>query len=140
MSAYRANYSCETTFKTCSVKTGNLHALDNKSTVGVLSINCHSSKAFDSLLPPLMTSKLKAYNFSDKALKLVIRSYFENRQGRVTLKDAFSSWRVIEKGCPQGSCFGPLLWNIFQNDMYFSVSGCQLSMYADDHHMSMLRK
>ena len=39
------------------------------------------------------------------------------------------------KGCPQGSCFGPLLWDIFQNDLFFSIKHCQLSMYADDEQL-----
>ena len=46
-----------------------------------------------------------------------------------------SSWQDIQKGCPQGSCFGPLLWNIFQNDLSFSIKKCHLSMYADDHQL-----
>ena len=35
----------------------------------------------------------------------------------------------------QGSCFGPLLWNTFQTDVYHSVSEFQLSLYADDHEL-----
>ena len=71
MSAYRTNFSCETTLLKL-VEDWNC-ALDNKAIVGVLSTD--TSKAFDSLLPPLMISKLKAFNFSDQALKLV-SSYF----------------------------------------------------------------
>ena len=41
----------------------------------------------------------------------------------------------IRKGCPKGSCFGSLLWNIFQNDLFFSINNCQLSTYADDHQL-----
>lgn len=92
MSAYRANYSCETTL--LKLVEDWKSALDNKAVVGILSTD--TSKAFDCLLPPLMLNNLKAYNFSEKALKLV-RSYFENRQGRVKLKDAISFWREIKK-------------------------------------------
>ena len=38
----------------------------------------------------------------------------------------------MEKGCPQGSSFGPLLWNLFQNDLTSFVDN-KLCMYADDH-------
>ena len=79
-----------------------------------------------------MIRKLKAYNFSKQSLTL-LRSYFEKRLGRVNLGTATSDWKKIKKGCLQGSCFGPLLWNIFQNDLFFSINYCQLSMYADDH-------
>ena len=38
----------------------------------------------------------------------------------------------MERGCPQGSVLGPLLWNIFQNDLSYNLDS-GLSMYADDH-------
>ena len=41
----------------------------------------------------------------------------------------------MERGCPQGSSFGPLLWNIYQNDMSAHVKGVNLTMYDDDHQM-----
>ena len=28
-----------------------------------------------------------------------------------------SDWVVVKRGCLQGSTFGPLIWNIFKNDM-----------------------
>ena len=31
--------------------------------------------------------------------------------------------------------FSPLLWNIFQNDLSYCVSKCNLTMYADDHQL-----
>ena len=46
-----------------------------------------------------------------------------------------SSWKDAVRGCPQGSSFGPLLWNIFQNDMTYIVNNASLSMYADDHQL-----
>ena len=38
-------------------------------------------------------------------------------------------------GCPQGSNLGPLLWNIYQNDLVYLDRSSSLSMYADDHHL-----
>ena len=46
-----------------------------------------------------------------------------------------SDWRTMERGCPRGSSFGPLLWNMFQNDMAFYVDESNLTIYADDHKM-----
>ena len=65
-----------------------------------------------------------------------MRSYFENRMNRVKLGNTKSEWKEMTRGCPQGSSFGPLLWNLFQNDMAHHVSNdANLSMYADDHQM-----
>ena len=36
------------------------------------------------------------------------------------------------RGGPQGSSFGPLLWNLFQNDMTLVVKDTNLIMYVDD--------
>lgn len=105
-------------------------AADNCETIGIISTD--TSKAFDSLLPVPMINKLKAYNFSEQALSL-IRSYFEHRQGRVKL--GRSDRHDIKRGCPLRSCFGPLLWNIFQNDLSYPITDCHLSMYADDHQL-----
>ena len=41
----------------------------------------------------------------------------------------------MQRGCPHGSSFGPLLWNIFQNDMLFHVTKSNLTIYADDHQL-----
>ena len=64
-----------------------------------------------------------------------MRSYFTNRQNRVKLDSVVSEWKDATRGCPQGSSFGPLLWNIFQNDMTYKVNNASLSMYADDHQL-----
>lgn len=89
------------------------------------------SKAFDCLFPPLMLAKLRTYNFDDVSLKLMA-SYFENRQARVKLGNTTSGWRKVQRGCPQGSSFGPLMWNLYQNDLTYVLKS-NISMYADDH-------
>ena len=45
-----------------------------------------------------------------------------------------SSYRLVNRGCPLGSALGPLLWNIFQNDLPLCVE-TKPSMYADDHQI-----
>ena len=92
------------------------------------------SKAFDSLQPSLLIKKFKAYGFSEQALYLM-RSYFTNRQNRVKLNSVVSEWKDMRRGCPQGLSFGPLLWNIFQNDLTYQITDANISMYADDHQI-----
>ena len=48
---------------------------------------------------------------------------------------ATSDWKIVKKGCPQGSTFGPVMWNIFQNDLPLQVMEAGISMYADDHQI-----
>ena len=62
----------------------------------------------------------------------LIDSYFADRYCRVRLGPVISDWEPVIRGCPQGSAFGPLLWNIFQNDLTYCVDS-NLNMYADDH-------
>ena len=130
ITAYRAKNSCETMLIRLT-ETWRAEQ-DNKKIVGILSSDM--SKAFDSLSPQLLINKLQAYNFSDKAIQL-IRSYFQGRENRVRIGSVTSDWVVVKRGCPQGSTFGPLMWNIFQNDMPNIISDANVSMYADDHQM-----
>lgn len=40
--------------------------------------------------------------------------------------------RKCQEGVLKDQAFGPLIWNIFQNDLAYSVNS-SLNMYADDH-------
>ena len=58
-----------------------------------------------------------------------------NRLNRVKIKDVTSDWKRMVFG----PSFGPLRWNFFQNDMSFHINNANLSMYADDHQMYVMR-
>ena len=45
---------------------------------------------------------------------------------------AISNRYAITHGTAQGSCLGPLLFNIFCNDIYEHVNFCNLMLFADD--------
>ena len=77
--------------------------------------------------------KLRAYGFAENTVNLLC-SYLSNRQNRIRLGSLTSSWQVVNRGCPQGSALGLLLWNIFQNDLAYEIN-LNLSMYADDHQI-----
>ena len=80
----------------------------------------------------LLISKLHAYGMSTPSLTL-IASYLLERKQRVKLRGCVSDWTTITKGVPQGSVLGPLLFNLFLNDIYFTNSTAELYNYADDN-------
>ena len=75
------------------------------------------SKAFDCLPHGLIIAKHHAYGLSINACDL-FSSYLCNRFQRVKINNSRSEWAVIRKGIPQGSILGPLLFNVFVNDMF----------------------
>ena len=111
-----------------------MHALDENQNVGLILLDL--SKAFDCLPHRLLLGKLWAYGVSYESCKL-IKSYLCNRLQRVMVASMRSEWAVMPKGVPQGSVLGPLLFNIFLNDIFYSFKNvCSLYNYADDNTIS----
>ena len=44
----------------------------------------------------------------------------------------------MQKGVPQGSILGPLIFNVFMNDIYLSIVNTNLYNYADDNSMAAI--
>ena len=103
--------------------------VDNGGVFGALLTDL--SKAFDCIPHDLIIAKLEVYGFYVDALKL-IHDYLSNRKQRVKVNDAYSSWKDIFWGVPQGSILGPLLFNIHLCDLFYFLEDLDIPSYADD--------
>lgn len=89
------------------------------------------SKAFDRLNHATLLTKLERYGIRGAALNL-IRSYLQSRSQCVVINKAHSDFLPINAGVPQGSILGPLLFNLYVNDITKINPEAKFVIYADD--------
>ena len=129
-SAYREDYSCETTV--LGISNDILWAMEKQSITSLVALDL--SAAFDTVDHNTLLHILNAkYGIEDTALKW-FDEYLRPRAFKVTINGQYSKPRDLAVSVPQGSCAGANIFNLYCSPLQDVVpSSLQLSGFADDH-------
>ena len=100
------------------------------------------SEAFDTLNHKPLNAKSKVYGLDSESTSF-LRSYLTETYQRTRIGNAFSDWESIAAGASRGSILGPLLFNIFMNDIFFyreKSDACNVddsTLYTADKSLSV---
>lgn len=106
-----------------------LNALKNGHQVD--SVYTDFSKAFDKVNHDLLLLKLEGIGFGKKVLTW-LGSFLKNRSQSVRINNFISNIFHVPSGVPQGSHCGPLLFNLFINDIGLVIKNVEFLLFADD--------
>ena len=100
----------------------------------VIGIFLDFSKAFDTVNHEILLDKLYHYGIRDNTLHW-FQSYLTERQQFVTYNGVSSNKKTIKCGVPQGSILSPLLFLVFNDDLYHVSNKSIPILFADNTNL-----
>ena len=88
-------------------------------------------KAFDCIPHDLLIAKPHSYGSTIEAVTFLY-CYLKRKQQVVKINDAESIFKILLSAVPQGSVVGPILLNIFVNDLLPFINKAKLTNCGDD--------
>ena len=124
----RANHSTDTCLSQLTDMISN--GAENGKHTGMILIDLQ--KAFCTFDHKILLDKMKCIAFSDKKVKW-FHSYLTYRAAFFSsLDNIFLKAGTINRGVPQGSVLGPILFFLYVDDIRQTLSDNQTYLYADD--------
>ena len=111
-----------------------LSHINSDKIVGLITIDFR--KAFDVLPHDILLQKLDLYGCDQKTVSW-FKSYLTDRCQFVNVDKVSSDFGYLKLGVPQGSILGPLIFNLFINDLHLHIKFCNIFSYADDTNLTV---
>ena len=97
------------------------------------------SKAFDCIPHDLLIAKLIAHGFDRKYL-VFFYFYLKRRKQFINVNNMQSTFQTLLFGVPQGLVLGPLLFNVFINNLIGFIKKSSLYNFAGDNTITAFEK
>ena len=132
-SAYRSNYSCETSL--VNLVSDILWDFENQNVVTLVALDLSTS--FDTVDHEVLLDLLSTRFGVSRSAYSWFSSYLRPRSCLIEIENSRSSERSLEFSVLQGSCGGPVLYTVYASSLQTEIpASVRLNAFADDHSLN----